>query len=532
MGVWLMKKAVAYARYSSDNQNELSIIAQFRAIEEYAEKEGITIVRKYYDEAKSASVFATKPRLEFEQMLDDIMEERVKIDYVLFHKLDRFGRNDYDIARFKHFTRQKGIKIIYVDMSIPEGPEGVIMEQMLIGWAQYYSLNLSREIRKGMKERALLCKHRGGTPPLGYDVNENKEYAINPEEARAVRLIFEMVKNGEGYSKIIDTLNSLGYKTKKGKPFGKNSLHEILRNEKYAGIYVAGKYSAGSTDGKIIEEPGGVPAIVPLETWEAVQEIMKNRKHTQPRRRKETGSLYILTGKAFCGECGGAYTGNSRLGGRNKKSRYSIYNCTNKSQKRGCDNKDIQKELLESYVLDELERIFKMADVEELADKIISRHQEQHSRKIADIGACASAIAKVKSRMDRLFEAIETGTLDSAVAGPRLNALAKEKEQLEKNLLKITSQQRPTLSREGVIQYLRKNLKILDNREDIEECRKMIEYYVGKVIITKDSIEIKFNLPYGDGSKGGNKKGDVDKGGGPEGCLTLTTSAQRSSLRK
>lgn len=442
-----MPTAVAYARYSSDNQREESITAQLRAIREYAQKNGITIIREYYDEAKSASMFATKPRLEFEQMLDDLISERIKVNYVLFHKLDRFGRNDYDIARFKHYTRQKGIKIIYVDMSIPEGPEGIVLEQMMIGWAQYYSLNLSKEIRKGMKENALNAKHRGGRPPLGYDVNESGQYVINEQEAEAVRLIFDMVKDGEGYSSIINTLNSRGMKTKKGKPFGKNSIHEILKNEKYAGVYVAGIYSAASTDGEIIKAPGGIPAIVSSETWKAVQKIMEKRRQINPRRRKETNSIYLLTGKAFCGECGAAYTGNSRLGGRNKKSRYSIYNCTVKSQKKTCDNKDIQKDLLEDYVLDEIERIFKTVDIETLAERIMARYNEQTKSHAIELHHIQTAISKITNKMDRLFEAIESGTVEGAVAGPRLNTLAKEKEQLEKNLLEITSRQQSPLSR-------------------------------------------------------------------------------------
>lgn len=118
------------------------------------------------------------------------------------------------------------------------------MESVIEGMAEYYSRNLAREVMKGMKETALQGKHNGGKPPLGFDVDSEGRYIINETAARAVKIIFEMYSQGKSYGNIINTLNSYGYKTKAGREFGKNSLHDILCNKKYIGIYIFNRSAA------------------------------------------------------------------------------------------------------------------------------------------------------------------------------------------------------------------------------------------------------------------------------------------------
>lgn len=102
---------------------------------------------------------------------------------------------------------------------------------------EYYIKNLSREIMKGLKENAYQAKFTGGVPPLGYSIDSELNYVINEKEAETIRLIFDMASKGKSYGYIMDRLNDLGYTTKRGKTFGKNSLHSILCNPKYCGIY-------------------------------------------------------------------------------------------------------------------------------------------------------------------------------------------------------------------------------------------------------------------------------------------------------
>lgn len=124
---------------------------------------------------------------------------------------------------------------------------------------------------KGMKENALECKHNGGMPPLGYDVDpDTRKLIINEKEARAVRLIFDMYTAGKKYTEILNALNEQGYRTKRGRPFGKNSIHNILNNKKYVGIYRFNRtaraqsrvrnHRENKVSEEIIEIPDGVPA--------------------------------------------------------------------------------------------------------------------------------------------------------------------------------------------------------------------------------------------------------------------------------
>lgn len=210
-----------------------------------------------------------------------------------------------------------------------------------------------------MKETAYQCKHTGGTPTLGYDVAPDKSYVINEGEAVAVQLIFSMYADGAGYGKIIDALNGQGFRTKAGKPFGKNSLHEILKNEKYHAVYVFNKTKreiAGTRNGhsqksdeEIIRVPGGIPAIVSESTWEIVQGRMAQHLNSASPPRANT--VYILSGKIFCGACGGAMVGNQLHAGRNK-ALYSYYECSTRKRTKNCKAKSINKDIAESSVID------------------------------------------------------------------------------------------------------------------------------------------------------------------------------------
>lgn len=152
-----MKKAAVYARYSSENQNEESIDAQIRAIKEYCSRNNIQIVKIYTDEALTAT---TANRPQFLQMIKD--SKLGIFDTVIVHKLDRFARNRYDSAFYKRELKLNGVRIVSVLENLDDSPESIILESVLEGMAEYYSANLAREVMKGLKEKALKCKHCGG----------------------------------------------------------------------------------------------------------------------------------------------------------------------------------------------------------------------------------------------------------------------------------------------------------------------------------------------------------------------------------
>jgi DNA invertase Pin-like site-specific DNA recombinase len=155
--------AVIYARYSSDNQREESIEGQVRECMEYATKNDLTVVRTYIDRALSAK---TDNRPDFQRMIKD--SERRQFEVVLVWKLDRFSRNRYDSAHYKHLLQKNNVHVVSATEPISNTPEGIILESMLEGMAEYYSAELSEKIKRGNKENALKGKASGGHPPLGY----------------------------------------------------------------------------------------------------------------------------------------------------------------------------------------------------------------------------------------------------------------------------------------------------------------------------------------------------------------------------
>lgn len=516
-------KAAIYARYSSDNQREESIDAQIRAIKEYAERNSITIAKVYTDEARSAT---TADRPGFLQMVKD--SALGIFDAVIVHKLDRFSRDRYDSAFYKRQLKRNGVKLISVLEQLDDSPESIILESVLEGMAEYYSANLAREVMKGMKETAYECKHTGGRPPLGYDVDtKTKKYIINEQEAKAVRLIFSIVLEGGGYGEVIDKLNSLGFKTKTGRHFGKNSIHDILRNEKYAGVYVFNRAAsaklgkrnnrAEKPEDEIIRIPGGMPAIISHDDWKKVQKLMSERKRG-PQPRRSNDSLYILTGKVTCGECEGAMTGNSGIWGRAKK-KYRFYSCSTRKRTKQCSMPNIRKEVLEQFVLDEIQKLFEPSKAEELASRVLDHYREQSAESGDQRKYLLDQLSAIKQRMDNLFDALETGAMEASVAGPRLNSLAKEKETFEEALEELEFKSQLSITHTDIVAYLKKNQDIVADRSNANACKKLVDTYVDKVIVYRDRVVVM--LKFG---------GPSDNGGGGGPHLTLSETTHRAQL--
>lgn len=499
--------AITYYRYSSDNQREESIFAQRRAVEEYAQKQGIRILREYIDEAQSAK---NDDRPSFLEMVDDIVKGRIKPDFVLVHKLNRFARNRYDAAMYRHKFKNHGVRLISVTQIIDDTPEGVILEAMLEAMAEYQSLDLGREAFKGLRENALQAMHTGGTPPLGYDVDkQTKKYILNKEEAEIINLIFSMARSGASYSKIIDECNKRGYRTKRNKPFGKNSIHDILRNEKYCGTLAFHKRESKKNshgfrpkDEWIVVEDA-LPVIIPKPEWEEVQRIMDARKRDVNASPKNRGDKpYILTGKVECGECQTAYVG-SRSRGRNGEY-YYFYTCSGKKRLRNCSNKNIRKELLENFVLDRLEEVFAGQVTDEWVDKIETKYHAMIKDSSKEFDYVKKELNKTDTQINRFLDAFAEGKMPVEIVGPKLDSLNKERMVLEERMVSLQKQV-PLLTRRDIISYINKTKSTLIQRGDIEECKIIIDLYIHKIIIHSEEIEVTYKFSFGyDGSPKGN----------------------------
>ena len=498
-----MNRAVVYARFSSDNQRDESIDAQLRAINEYSDKNNIKIVNQFIDRAKSAT---SDKRPEFQNMIKFCEADTTGISMVIVHKLDRFSRDKYDSAMYKQKLKVKGIRVVSVLENLDNSPESLILESVIEGMAQYYSANLAREVAKGQRENGLRAMHNGGDAPLGYDVTNDKRYAINKEEAQAVKIIFDMYVNGYSYSNIIDKLNDLGYKTKRGNKFGKNSLHGILSNEKYTGVYVFNKTQRKGINGKrnghkqksedeIIKVEGGMPQIIGKDIFIQAQEMMQKRKKAPGSHKAIT--LYLLTGIIKCGECGHAMQGNKR---KDKYGNdYISYRCGCRKQKRDCKNKEIKREYLEEFVLTELEEHVLNDNAipalsKELNERLKTKSNDNHEM----LNNLRNKLDKVNKEIENILTAIMSGIMNSM-----LKDKLDELEQVKLNLdLKINELSIESNSVESVditedqIRNMFGRFKEFVLTRNLPECKKFISDYVKEVVVYRDHVEVIFNVVF------------------------------------
>lgn len=476
-------KAVAYARFSSDNQRQESITAQLRVIYDYAAKNDINIIKVYTDEARSAT---TDDRDEFQRMISDMKE--LKPDLVLVHKLDRFARDRFDAAFYRREIKRSRARLVAVEQDFGEGPEAELMEGILEGFAEYFSRNLSREVKKGHTENAMQGKHCGGIPPLGYDVDKDGKYIINEQEAKAVRLIFKRKLEGRTHKEIMGELSALGYTSKNGRPIGANSLHDILRNEKYNGVFVLRKTSP--TNSRKAEDPAktlriesGVPRIVDAVIFNRIQEILDKSKN-RPQHHEGQPIRYMLTGLIKCGVCGGAMSGDTVR--KNPQSpRRGFYKCGKAKRTKECPNsKRYPKEAIESRVLDKISKeSIETENIEALADKLISQYNKKSKGLDSRQKELKKALAKLDKEFNNLTNSIALG-VDPRFLADKFNEVGRQREMIKKELLSAGSPF--DITREMAIKYLLWKQSLAFDRNNEEECMEAIRKGIGEVKVNED----------------------------------------------
>lgn len=490
--------AAIYARFSSHNQREESIDAQVRACTEYAKNKGLCIVQIYADAAKSGT---NSEREQFQEMIKDSAKKKFR--YLIIHKLDRFSRDKFDSVTYKRKLKLNGVSILSVTENLDDSPESMMLESCLEGMAQYFSGNLSREVMKGMKESARQCRHVGGLPPLGYDVDPvTKRYLLNESEVPIVRSIFEQYANDVGYNQILSYLNSMGYRTKHGRPFGKNSLNSILKNEKYVGTYIFNKRLEKGVSGRRnptlksesewIVVPNGLPAIVDRETFDIVQAKMaRNKEKAGMFKAKE---IYLLSGLVKCGECGASMYGNTRMCGRNK-SNYSSYRCSGRANKRECKNLEVRRDYIDSYVLDELyERLFSNVSIQKLTALLNDYNIRRVTESSADLKRIKSELAENQRKISTILKLVLESGISHETVKIELNSLEAQKQTLEKTLLELEHKNKASGFSEEKVKELIMRSKEFIRTHKLAECRNFIDSYIAKVVIHNGRVKVLFKV--------------------------------------
>jgi len=334
---------------------------------------------------------------------------------------------------------------------------------------------VDRTIRR-MKDMARYAYWMGGKPPLGYrviDVQDKegktrKKLAIDEETAPLVRKIFELYASGKSQAQIVDWLNAQGYKTSRGGHFTKQSLHDILHNEKYIGIYTYFKGTKHNHHAKrddVVRVPGGLPAIIDEELWDQVQK--RFRAHAGRKHR------YMLAGLLKCGRCGGYMHGH---GGKEPD-----YRCT-----AHVPRLTIRKNKIEEYVLQYVKyEIFESAtdgDFELMAQEINIQAERQDKTRQRMLDRLRLDLARLQAEEERIVEAIKAGVgLD--LLRDEAEELKRKKEELN---LKIAQLENPQGREYVKVQELKENWELMKKRVyegTFEQKEAVIRKLIDEVIL-------------------------------------------------
>ncbi len=465
--------AVIYARYSSDNQREESIEGQLRECKAFAEKNDIQIVGTYIDRAYSAR---TDNRPDFQKMIKDSTGK--KFELVIVWKLDRFARDRYDSAHYKAILKKNGVKVVSATERISDGTEGILMEAVLEGMAEYYSAEVSEKVIRGLTEHAYKCKFNGGNIPLGYIINSEHHFQIDPIVAPAVLWAFNAYADGVSMTEIADELNAKGIRSAFGGKIGIDMVTRMLHNRRYIGEF---KY-------RDIVNPNGIPAIVPIDLFDRVQERMAANKKAPAKHKAE--DEYLLTTKLYCGKCNRFMVGE--CGTSRTANVYRYYKCAGVKKRMGCDKKTVKKDWIENLVIEQIQKVlFDDALIERLADTVMEIQGAENTV----LPLMKKQYAETQKGIDNLVNAIQQGIITPSTK-ERLEELEKQKNELSVQIIK-EEMAKPTLTRDQIIfwfhRFRKYNVKRLDHR------RRLIDSFVNSIYLYDDKMIINFN--YKEGSK-------------------------------
>lgn len=464
-----MRYAAFYGRYSSERQNEQSIEGQLNVCEKYAEQNGLKIVETYIDRAMTGT---NDHRPAFQKMLADC-EKNVPWEIVLVYAIDRFGRNSIEIAVNKQKLKKNNKMLISATQRTSDNIDGtknldgILLENVYIGLAEYYSAELSQKVRRGLHESRQKGYYTGGGIPYGYKVKD-KKVIIDEDKAEIIRFIFREYASGKIGREIIKELTEKGI-LYNGKPFTRSTFYYILNLERYIGIYRHGEEIYTNI----------YPQIVPTELFNEVQRILKKNKIGSFSREVE----FLLKGKIICGYCGKKMNGES--GTSYNKSKNYYYKCERKKRKStDCKKKTVRKDELEKLVTDITFHLLQDPKfISALADEIMSIH-EKRLRNQSVLNILTTDKEKAEKALANLIAAVEQGLL-TPTTKRRINELEDEIDSINTKILQENCLIDNQLKKEDITTFLTDTIQL--------EPQLMLESLISKIILFDDKIEIHYN---------------------------------------
>lgn len=465
-----MKTGALYIRVSTEDQSELSPDAQKRLLLDYAKKNEI-IVSKDFIFAESVSGRHAQKRPEFQRMIATAKQPSHPIDVILVWKFSRFARNQEESIVYKSMLKKDRVDVVSVSEPLIEGPFGSLIERIIEWMDEYYSIRLSGEVLRGMKEKALQHGYQS-TPCLGYDaVGHGKPFIINETEYAMVSYIMDLYDNQNmDETAIARRCNDLGYRTKRGNPFERRTIDRILENPFYCGTV--------SWNG--VEFEGSHEVRLSRERFEKRQELIASRKRPIKARNVST-CKHWLSGLIKCSICGAtlSYTGNNAC---------PYFQCWKYAKGFHKTSVALSVKKAEEAVTDYFDQILDGAEFTYI-------RKTQPTDDTLEIERLQKELDKLSSREKRIREAYESG-IDT------MEEYKANKERLTASRLKLNSQlehllndQEEELDTEAILQEIRSVNDILKNPDvDYEEKGVLIRGIVNQIIYNKEEGKMYFDI--------------------------------------
>ena len=474
--------AVIYARFSSHSQREQSIEGQLRDCYEYAKRYDINIVGEYIDRAISGM---TDDRPDFQRMIADAPKKQ--FERIIVWKLDRFARNRYDSALYKHKLKQYGIRVISAMENVGEGDESILLEALLEASAEYYSLDLKKKILRGQRETIAKGRWCGGPIPYGYKAVDGKLVA-DEKTAPIIRYVFEQYAQGVPMKEIIDELKRRGVRSSRGGELTYTTFSRALTNPVYIGNFMY--------KGELV--PGVADALIDEDTYNKVQIIVKANAHAPAANKAKVE--YLLQGKAFCGHCG------SHMVGESGKSRngdvYYYYSCAARKKAHKCRKKNEKKDFIEWYVVEQtLNYVLTPTRMRDIAKAVVAEYDKEFSG--SKVQEYEKAIKQYERELDKLVDAlVDAPKVAHKRIYEKMETLETQKASMENELVKLRIASEIRFTEEEVRAWLCRFCT--GDLFDPEFRRNIIDTFINCIYLYDDRIIIFYNI------KGGKQVSFVD----------------------
>jgi hypothetical protein len=377
--------------------------------------------------------------------------------------------------------KKNGVRVVSATESISDDSSGRLMEYIFEGFAEYYSEELGEKIKLGHAKNAERCIANGACIPLGYRIdaiNKERKYVIDEQKAPIVKEIFTKYANGMSVKEICDDLNARKLTSSKGRAFNKNSMHVMLKNERYLGIYI---YDT-------VRIEGGMPRIIDDDLFNKVAEIMVQNKKLPARKRAK--AEYLLTPKLFCGYCHEMMIGHSSNKTSKKGIKYKYYKCKKAGGSNTCTKKMVGKDSIEDKVVYECQKWLTAENIRKIAKEVMKVVNSFDDRsEIIRLEKCLKELHRAKENHTVTIRSCDNDDVRQIIIEDMTKVVADIKN--VETQLEVEHARRENVSEEQVIKFLT-NLANGDVT-DVTYRKALIKMLVNKVYLYDDKFAIIFN---------------------------------------